>query len=332
MGRPRKRRREDQPAPDDVRDDSSTSNSNSNSNSFPAFSATPDFLTNRLQLNPFDPAVTIHGPGYTYTNDRHFHDNSNLLVDPYLQDALSGGVSMPAQSVSTDLSSEQQIQFSPPEGDGSMLPCNCLSGMYLTLSGLQALQDFGFPMVLPIIRSACSTAYSVLTCEQCPRERGSAASNLMLLTTLLTSIVDRYDHVMKGIDTQAEHARETGESIPFRMGENRPETAHMHTGTLDCPMGFDIDLSAAEWQKLARKVIKADIIGPAPHGRLSVLDMVNLFEERQRQWHLRPDIEHLRAHYEKVTGSTTGEYNCLKFIDMIRQHIEAFDLRQDGEV
>lgn len=322
MGRPRKRRRDDQSAPDE-QDDSS------NSNSVLGFSQ-PDLMTNGF--NYFDPALPVDGPGYTYTTDRHFHESQNLLVDPYLQDAIAGGVSMPAQSLSSDLSSEQQIQLSPPERDGNLPPCSCLSGMYLTLSGLQALTNFGFPRVLPRIRSSCSTAYSVLMCEQCPKERASAVSNLMLLTTLLTAVVERYERVLKDIEAMTERAREANQTIPFRMGENRPETAHLHTGTLDCPMGFDIDLSAAEWKKLARKVIKADVIGPAPHARQSVLDLVNLFEERQRQWHLRPDVENYRATYEKVTGSSAGEYNCLKFVEMIRQHIKCLQLEDAGEV
>lgn len=322
MGRPRKRRRDEGSAPDE-QDDSS------NSNSALGFSQ-PDVIADGF--NYFESALPVNGPGYTYTNDRHFHESRNLLVDPYLQDAIAGGVSMPAQSLSSDLSSEQQIQFSPPESGGNLPPCSCLSGLYLTLSGLQALTDFGFPLVLPRIRSSCTTAHGVLTCEQCPKQRGSAVSNLMLLTTLLTSIVERYERVLKDVEAVTERAREANQTIPFRMGENRPETAHLHTGTLDCPMGFDIDLSAAEWKKLARKVIKADVIGPAPHGRQSVLDLVNLFEERQHQWHLRPDVEGFRSVYEKVTGTQACDYNCLKFVEMIRQHITCLQLEDAGEV
>jgi hypothetical protein len=324
MGRPRKRRRDEQiPTPEEIRDDSST-----NSAPFSTYNQLPDFAVNGFM--PLPPAYTS-GPGYTYTNDRQFHESSNLLVDPYLQDAVTAGVSMPASSVSNSLSANQHIQFSPPESDSGVLPCSCLSSMYLTLSGLQTMSDFTFPMVLPLMRSACSTAYNVLRCEHCPLDRSTASSNLMLLTTVLTCVVDRYDRVLKDITLQADRAEQSGETIPFRMGENRPETAHLHTGTLDCPMGFDIDLSSREWRKLARKVVKADVLGPAPHGRQSVLDLVNLFEERQHQWHLRPDVEHLRAHYERLHGPLHNENNCLKFVEVVRQHIRLLDLDQAGD-
>ena len=328
MGRPRKRRRDDEDAlsvtPADQ--DDISSGSQSMLGSIPS-DLMPD------SFNYLDPPIPLDGPGYTFTTDRHFHDSQNLLVDPYLQDAMTSGVSMPAQSLSSDLSSEQQIQFSPlPSMDGQTPACACLSGMYLTISGLQAINDFGFPHVLVKIRSSCSTVYSVLNCEQCPKERGSAMSNLMLLTTLLTSIVERYERVLKEVSVATQRATETAQMIPFRMGENRPELAHLHTGTLSCPMGFDVNLSPSEWEKLARKVIKADVIGPAPHGRQSVADLVDMFEARQHRWHLRPDVEHLRSHYENSTGVSYGEFSCLKFIDMIRKHMICLDLDKDGQI
>jgi len=112
--------------------------------------------------------------------------------------------------------------------DGQTPACACLSGMYLTISGLQAINDFGFPHVLVKIRSSCSTVYSVLNCEQCPKERGSAMSNLMLLTTLLTSIVERYERVLKEVSVATQRATETAQIIPFRWVLTL--TSHLRNG------------------------------------------------------------------------------------------------------
>ena len=309
MGRPRKKR-EEQPVRIEA-DDSASS-------SVPA-PIQSEFMVNGFT---FDASLETNGAPYTFTMDHDFNQSHNFPVDPYLQDPVAADMSTATHGVAGSLGTDQQIPFS----------CTCLSELYLSLSSLQALAEFSFPMALVTIRPACNVAYSVLVCQQCPEDRNSAMSNLMLLTTLLTSIVERYDRVLKQIDIDTRRASAVGETIPFRMGDNRPDHAHLHTGTLDCPMGFDVDLSPSEWQKLARKVIRADVLGPAPHGRQSVSDMVDLFEQRQHQWHLRPEVENMRMQHARLNGncSTVGDPTCLRFVQVIRDHIQCLELGNEG--
>jgi hypothetical protein len=309
MGRPRKRREE--PVVGVEADDSS-------SNSVPA----PIH-----SINTFNANLETNDAPYTITTDHDFYQSQNFPVDPYLQDFNVTDMSTAPHGISGDLGADQQVPFLPLLSNTAAL-CGCLSELYISLSGLQALATFSFPLALPPIRLACNAAYGVLVCQQCPKDRNSAISNLMLLTTLLTSIVERYDRVLKQIDADSQKASSAGETIPFRMGENRPEYAHLHTGTLDCPMGFDVDLSPSEWQQLARKAIKADVLGPAPYGRQSISDIVDLFEQRQHQWHLRPEAENMRMQCSKSNGNhvTAGDAMCLRFIQVIKDHIQCLEL------
>jgi hypothetical protein len=315
MGRPRKRREE--PAVTIEADDPSSS-------SMPA-PVRSEFMVNGF--NTFDANLETNGTPYAITADHDFYQSQNFPVDPYLQDFSTADMPTAPHGIVGNLGVDQQFPFLSQLSSTTTM-CGCLSELYISLSSLQALSSFGFPMTLPPIRLACNTAYGVLTCQQCPKDRNTAMSNLMLLTTLLTSIVERYDRILKQIDADAQQASNAGETVPFRMGENRPEYAHLHTGTLDCPMGFDIDLSPSEWRKLARKAIRADVLGPAPHGRQSISDIVDLFEQRQHQWHLRPEVESLRVQCAKLNGNNVAAADgmCLRFIQVIRNHIQCLEL------
>jgi len=278
-------------------------------------------------FNTFNANLETNDTPYTTTVDHDFYQSQNFPVDPYLQDFSIADMPTAPQGIAGDLGTDQQLPFLS-QLSGTATACGCLSDLYISLSTLQALSAFSFPVTLPPIRLACNTAYGVLACQQCPKDRNSAMSNVMLLTTLLTSIVERYDRVLKQIDADAQQASNAGETISFRMGENRPEYAHLHTGTSDCPMGFDVDISPSEWRKLARKAIRADVLGPAPNGRQSISDIVDLFEQRQHQWHLRPEAESMRMQCAKLNGNhvTAGDGMCLRFLQVIRNHILCLEL------
>lgn len=284
-------------------------------------------------FNTFNANLETNGAPYTVTTGYDFYQTQNFPIDPYLQDFSAADVSTTPHGLAGNLSADQQVPSLPLLSNTATV-CGCLSELYISLSSLQSLATFSFPLALPPIRLACNAAYGVLVCQQCPKDRNSAMSNLMLLTTLLTSIVERYDRVLKQIDADAQQASSTGETIPFRMGENRPEYAHLHTGTFDCPMGFEVNLSPSEWQKLARKAIRADVLGPAPNGRQSISDIVDLFEQRQHQWHLRPEAENMRMQCAKLNGNhvVAGDAMCLRFIQVIRNHIQCLELGNEATV
>jgi hypothetical protein len=198
--------------------------------------------------------------------------------------------------------------------------------MYLTLSSLQAQAEFNFPEVLPKLRSALATTTNVLKCEECPRQVTTAMQNVMLLTTLLTSVTDCYQKLISSIEVEAERVKESGETKNFRMGDNAPERMHLHTGTLDCPMGFDIELDGEEWRKLARKVVKADLEG-SRSGTSSIMGLTDMLTERQKQWHSDPvrEVARCSTTAEKSVPQD-GEYSCLKMVDMIRRHVAGLGL------
>ncbi len=316
MGRPRKRREEPVVS---IEDDSS-------SNSVPA-QIDSEFMVNGF--NTFNPTLETNGDSYTITDE--FYQSQNIPIDPYLQGFSAADIPTAPHDVDGNLSADQPVPFLPLLSSTATV-CGCLSELYISLTNLQSLTAFTFPLALPTIRLACNAAYGFLVCQQCPKDRNTAMSNLMFLTTLLTSIVERYDRVLKQVDADAQQASGSGKAIPFRMGENRPEYAHLHTGTFDCPMGFDVDISPSEWRKLARKAIKADVLGPAPNGRQSISDIVDLFEQRQHQWHLRPDMENMRIQCGRLNGNhvaTAGDAVCLRVIQVIRDHIQCLDLENE---
>ena len=207
----------------------------------------------------------------------------------------------------------------------------CLPNLYITLSDLSSTKEWAFPMSVHKLKTAMHTSDGVLKCPTCPHEPSSAMQNLMMLTTLLTSVTDCYRKILKSIDAQAAQAEETGTSIQYRMGDSSPERWHLHTGTNDCPMGINVDLDASEYKMLARKVIRADVLGAAnsPMGQISILELVRRLEERQNEWHTSGSHSELRAHFASAgeqCNPSNGDYTCLKLIGMIRHHVSLLGL------
>ncbi|KAI9727571.1 MAG: hypothetical protein M1828_006513 [Chrysothrix sp. TS-e1954] len=204
-------------------------------------------------------------------------------------------------------------------------PCSCLSNMYLAASNLgQTGIGIGFPFALAQIKSANNTASDILFCDYCPRHSDSARQNILLINTLLATIATTCDRILRDVDAEAARARATGEKKTFRMGDNSPGLAHLHTGTLDCPLGFDIELGAQEWRSLAFRAIKGEVFDRGVP-RMTLEKLCTQLEDRQRSWH--------EQHMAKGTlfGKTvlchpnkTPEHTCLKLTQQIRGQIADF--------
>lgn len=197
--------------------------------------------------------------------------------------------------------------------------CACVTHFNLAWWELQRLKQFDFPQALAPIRSATITASNMVRCEVCPREKGTARRNLSDLVTLLHEIVEKYKHLLDFIDSEYHRISAAGEQKPFQMGDNRPENAHLHSGTLDCPMRFEITLDPPEWHKLVLKVIKAMIIGPHCSGE-SLLQLVDKLADRQKAWHKDP------AHPVNDLALSHEDLTCAKLIGQIRGSIMALRL------
>lgn len=154
--------------------------------------------------------------------------------------------------------------------------------------------------------------------------------NILHLTTLLTSITDYYRKLLEAINVEAARATETGEKKRFRMGDSSPGKAHLHTGTLDCPMGFSVDLDGSEWKTLARKVVAGDVFVPDPGvHQITVLGLADMIEKRQLRWHEDRDMHEMREHF---VGNGVrcvpkdGEFHCLKMVGVVRRHVTFLEL------
>ena len=165
------------------------------------------------------------------------------------------------------------------------LPCNCLSKIHFTLSELQFMTNFGFPMALKPLTNGKRTASEVLQCSQCLKDGSSAMQNTMLLTTLLSVLLNHYRKVLVSIEEDAARIEAASGTIPFRMGDNSPALQHLHDGTPDCPVGFNIDLAPQEWRYLAKRAFRAEVKGASVHGDGSIVDIITQLETRQRKWH-----------------------------------------------
>lgn len=214
----------------------------------------------------------------------------------------------------------------PPDQFPNMT-CSCLSTMYLTLSSLQSLPSFSFPVVIPPLRSALASTLQILHCPNCPRETYSGIQNVITLTSLLTAIAERYHRVLKAIDEEAEQLAKSGRRKDFRVGDMSVDTLHLHTGKVDCPMGFHIELGAEEWKKLAKKVVKTEVLGkgssPTP-----LIEVVEQMQKRQTEWH--SEMHEMDPEREKIFGSckdvNRGEdATCLRMVKQVRMMIDAMN-------
>lgn len=150
--------------------------------------------------------------------------------------------------------------------------------------------------------------------------------NLMMLTTLLTTVTECYRKILLAIEAHAAEAEVAGTTIQYRMGDSSPERWHLHTGTDNCPMGINVDFEPGEYKMIARKVIRADVVGAAnsPMGRISILDLVKRLEERQKDWHSGGSSIEMRRHFASAgqqCDPANGDFTCLKLVGMIRHHV-----------
>lgn len=200
-------------------------------------------------------------------------------------------------------------------------PCACLSIMYLTLTELQTMSSFSFPGVVPPLRRAMDTASTIMRCDNCPKDTFGAIQNVLTLNSMFIAIAERFHRVLKEIDHEADRLYGTGEKKPYRISDCSLELKHLHTGTSDCPMGFQIQLDSREWQKMAKKALKAEVLGGGtnPHAFSSLVDQM---EERQRKWHCsHDDEERARIFGDQKVCKSRDDALCIQMVHRVRKMI-----------
>ena len=243
----------------------------------------------------------------------------------------------PSQHLDGDSSSvardPTQLQTSPVRvGDdnsgGAHTTCACLPKLYSTLASFQSLPQPSFPYSLGLLKNAVRLGHDVVLCQICPTTYNTGVQNVMLLGTLVQLISNEYAKLLKHIEQRSANE----DRITFRFGEQSSSLDSRHTGTPDCPMGINIDLSGEEWQRLARKAIRQGVVGGS-NSADSLMALVDAMKERQQTLHQRylPDT-YSAGHGQNVTkiapdGGPAKDV-CLQviFIDQLRKSLEALQL------
>ncbi|XP_014554593.1 hypothetical protein COCVIDRAFT_17657 [Bipolaris victoriae FI3] len=163
-------------------------------------------------------------------------------------------------------------------------PCTCITTTWMVLTELQAVTAFDFPQVVIPLRNAMSALANIISCPQCPKEPFNAIQNIQSIVSLMKAIVQRFNKVLLEVDREAARLEEAGQRKPYRIGDNNPALSHLHTGTADCPMGFDIELEPKDWRRLVKTALKAEVYGRGSNP-WPLLDLVKKSEMRQEEWH-----------------------------------------------
>jgi hypothetical protein len=142
------------------------------------------------------------------------------------------------------------------------------------------------------------------------------------LAALLSAIGERFHRILQEIDRETERLEANGEKKPFRVGDNSIANAHLHTGTFDCPMGFDVNLDPMEYKRLAKKALRTEVLGgggnPVPFS--SLLDQ---FERRQNGWHSsNTNLEERIKMFGEQNTCRPGDAQCVRMIQTVRNMVE----------
>ncbi|KAF2856333.1 hypothetical protein T440DRAFT_485439 [Plenodomus tracheiphilus IPT5] len=219
-------------------------------------------------------------------------------------------------------SPQPPVPVQPPEPT----PCSCLSLTYLTLSTLQSLHNFSFPQIIPPLRTAMSALSTLLHCPTCPLDPFTAIQNIQSITSLFKALTSRFAKAILDINTEATRLSLSGVKKPFRVGDNSPALAHLHTGTLDCPMGFNIELEAREWKKIVKAALRMEVWGGGSGG-LCLVGLLGECEQRQRMWHGDKKVWGEEMRYLRQEGEECGEGKGCEALgaEHIRRVIVRFD-------
>ena len=206
-------------------------------------------------------------------------------------------------------------------GLGSPHHCQCLSILSSQLSLFNSFPPVSFPYSLHIPEAATKEAWGTLHCQSCPKDFVSGVQNLMLLTTVLTLITNEYAKILDYVDEKADQ----GNTVPFRMGNNDPALANLHTGTLSCPMGLDIEIPAESFRTMAKGVVKGKVLGRADSNEQSLSNLLEELENRQKSWHngsaQRGSLWKGRRCEKQVNGES-GMCTCVQLVGNVRRALD----------
>ncbi|KAK5012131.1 hypothetical protein LTR60_004542, partial [Cryomyces antarcticus] len=76
-------------------------------------------------------------------------------------------------------------------------------------------------------------------------------------------IAEQFSKLLQAMEAEDVTDEATSRTKRFQMGDVTAETFHLHAGEVGCPGAFSLELEAQEWRRLAKKVVKAEVLGTA---------------------------------------------------------------------
>lgn len=214
--------------------------------------------------------------------------NSAIQFDPLVDQINFSEMDLPSLDTINDnsLLTASAIESLPAQS------CACLSSIYLTLDNLRSMDTIDFPSSLHCLRDALHTSKLCIDCQVCPSQYLTATQNAQLLGTLLLSISERYNRILKVIASETTRAENRGQMKTLHIGSPEPsKPRHENVGGIDSNDPLVLELPPTEWRKLARKVVQAEIYGTSDAGRISFMSVLTRLEERQARWHTMEPTE-----------------------------------------
>ena len=312
MGRPKKRKFEDQETQIIEENESSNSNGNGSSTSL---------LTNKennvlglsfhSSIKP-DVIVEIGQAGHIQIPNSNARDND--AVPPPL--SSDGGL--------TKSSDENNINNTPhSEMQTVRQSCACLSTIYLELSDLNSLDNFAFPAALHPLQKAMSTTRNAIECSACPENAISALQNLHLVITLLYSIAERFQKMARTIISDAATLRKTGKARELQFCDTTSNSP-VHATDTGRSVSFNLELHAEEWQQMANSVIRSNVKHLPNQGSDASLEGLLLqLEARQARWHTDDDMIQRMSETqpESLNNLPMKDFLCMRMLDSVRSMI-----------
>ena len=272
------------------------------------------------------------------TNHSNMTDSTDMHINA-MNDIISS-IDLSTMNSDNNPTSSNSNKASNPSNDDTNLglpshltpSCTCLSALFLHLTSLnqEATKPATFPFALHSLRPAMQSALQILDCPECPQRFMTAIQNTQLLGALLMSLADRFTKILVSITKEAEEAALKGEEKAFRLADLNTSTAHLHTGGLSCAAAFNVHLSPAEWRRMAKKVVKAEVYGVGNECCVYYLLLVEKMEKRHTHYEHRELPEDFPVHHR--TGLQLGGRNipkedhvCLKYAEMGRRLVEGAD-------
>ncbi|KAF7561908.1 hypothetical protein G7046_g2208 [Stylonectria norvegica] len=198
--------------------------------------------------------------------------------------------------------------------------CACLATLYLSLDEIRGADEICFASGLSLLRDITARAVTIIQCPTCPSRFVWAMQNAQVLNTLIMSTAEAYQRVFQSVEAEARRAESLNETKALWFGETQATDSAL--GVEDRahgPLSFALSLSPSEWQQLAKKAMKSEIIGAAHSSSTPFLTMLQLLEDRQLKWHSGISPASVRCHAHNHVGDK--EPMCVLLVRQAREMV-----------